>query len=76
MYQVVTKEDHSYSGLILKRSPEALLLKDADLNEIVIQTGQIVSIQPQQLSAMPEGIVQNMHPQDAADLIEFLSSLR
>ncbi len=76
LYQIETRDDHSYSGFILKRTGEELVLKDAELNEVRIPAAQLKSLVPQQLSAMPEGLLQSLTPQDAADLLEFLSSLR
>ena len=76
VYQVETKQDQYYSGFVLKRTPGSLLIKDADLKESLVLSDDIKSVQPLQLSAMPEGLLQNMGPQDAADLIEFLSSLQ
>ena len=52
------------------------MLKNADLEKINVPTTQIKRMQPLQLSAMPEGILQNMTAQDAADLLAFLSSLK
>jgi putative heme-binding domain-containing protein len=74
-YQVEAKNG-SYNGLILKRTAEELLLKDSDLNVHRFPTGEVKSVQAQQLSAMPEGLLQSMTAQDAADLIEYLSSQR
>jgi putative heme-binding domain-containing protein len=75
-YQVETKQEASYSGFLLKRTSEEILLKDATLAEVRIPTGQIKSLEAQQLSAMPEGLLQALSAQDAADLLEYLSSLK
>jgi putative heme-binding domain-containing protein len=75
-YQVETADEGGYSGFIVKRTADELLLKDANLNEVHIPMAHVKSSQPQQLSAMPEGLLQSMSAQDAADLIAFLSSLR
>jgi putative heme-binding domain-containing protein len=75
-YQVETKHDLSYTGFVLHRSSEEILLKDSNLNVVKIPTAEIRQLQTQQLSAMPEGLLQNMTPQEAADLIAFLSQQR
>jgi putative heme-binding domain-containing protein len=75
-YAVETKEDVTYTGFLLKRTPAELLLKDANLNQTRISATAVKKVQPLQLSAMPEGLLQNLSAQDAADLLEFLSSLR
>jgi hypothetical protein len=45
-------------------------VKDADLALIRVPTAEIKHIDRRQLSVMPEGLLQSMTQQDAADLIE------
>jgi putative heme-binding domain-containing protein len=75
-YQVETSDGGSYAGFLVKRSSEELVLKDSTLNQIRIPAGRVKAVQAQQLSAMPEGLLQSITAQDAADLIAFLVSLR
>jgi putative heme-binding domain-containing protein len=75
-YQVQMKDNESYAGLILKRSADELLLKDGNLREVRIPMADVKSVQAQQLSTMPEGLLQSLTAQDAADLVAFLSSLK
>jgi putative heme-binding domain-containing protein len=66
VYQVETRSDELYSGFLLKRTPDFVLLKDPDLREHTVSAADIKSVQPQQLSAMPEGLLQNVTAQAAA----------
>jgi putative heme-binding domain-containing protein len=75
-YEIETKDGASLSGFVLTRTADEIVLKNADLEKINVPTTQIKRMQPLQLSAMPEGILQNMTAQDAADLLAFLSSLK
>ena len=55
---------------------EQIILKDANAQEIRLKASRVKSLKPQPISAMPEALLQNMTAQGAADLLEFLSSLR
>lgn len=76
LWQVETKDDLSYSGFLVERTAEELVLKDATLQQIRIRSPAVLSAKRSNLSVMPEGLLQNMTAQEAADLLEFLSSLR
>jgi putative heme-binding domain-containing protein len=75
-YQVETKDDLSYSGFLVSRTSNELSLKTADLSLIRLPAAQVKTVQPSKISAMPEGLLQSLTAQNAADLLEFLSSLR
>jgi putative heme-binding domain-containing protein len=73
---VETNDDELYSGFITERNPGNLKIKIAADNVVKIATDSITVESTQSLSLMPEGLLDNMTAQDAADLIEFLSVLR
>jgi putative heme-binding domain-containing protein len=75
-FTVETKDDFSYTGFLVKKSAEEIVLKDAETKEIHVPAGQEKLLQPQKLSAMPELLLQNSTAQEAADLLDYLSSLR
>ena len=75
-YQLEAKNDQNYSGLLVRRSPEEVVLKDANLNETHVKLGDVKTMETSKVSAMPEGLLQALTAQEAADLIEFLSTLR
>jgi hypothetical protein len=62
--------------LITRRTPTELTLKTTDAQEVHILTQTVKSVRPQQLSAMPEGLLQALRAEQAADLLSFLQSLR
>jgi putative heme-binding domain-containing protein len=63
------------SGIVVSRSDAELVLRDAD-KETRLKTSQIQGQVPQQKSLMPEGVLQHLTAQEAADLVSFLESLR
>ena len=75
-YSIETKDDLSYSGLILNRTAQEIVLKDANAKEIRLRADEVKSVQAQSLSVMPELLLQALTAQNVADLLEYLSSLR
>lgn len=75
-YLVETKSGMIHNGLLQERSETEVVLKDAQRKEIRIPASEIESIVSQQKSLMPELLLKDMTPQQAADLIAYLSSLK
>ncbi len=75
-YSVDTTTDLSYSGLLMRENVDEVVIKDPSLKETRIKRGEIAKMQVSKISAMPEGLLQNLTSQEAADLLDFLSSLR
>ena len=66
----------NYSGFILRKTADEVVMKDSNLNEVHVKLDDVRTMQPSKTSAMPEGLLQNLTAQEAADLLEFLGSLR
>ncbi|MBI3858316.1 MAG: PQQ-dependent sugar dehydrogenase [Planctomycetes bacterium] len=75
-YIVQTDQGAVYSGLLLEKSAEAVVLKDAQKNVIRLKAAAVTQMAAQKTSIMPEFLLQSLTASEAADLIEFLSSLR
>jgi len=75
-YSVETKDDLLYSGFLLSRTPTEIQIKDANAQIIKLAAQDISKVQEQKLSAMPELLLQSLTAQEAADLVEFLYSLK
>ncbi len=73
---VDTKSETSYTGLLVRETEAEVVLKDSNLNQIHIRRGDIVRLQASKISAMPEGLLQNLTAAQAADLVAFLGALR
>ena len=75
-YLVETKDDMSHTGFLISKSVEGVLLKEAGAGDVRLPAADIKHIEAQRLSLMPEGLLQGMTAQEAADLVEYLQSLR
>ena len=75
-YQIETQDEFSYSGFILSKNQDEVVLKDANAKEVRIPAREIRLMQTQTVSAMPELLLQEMTAQSVANLLEYLSSLR
>jgi len=72
---VETKDDAVHSGFLLSKSASEVVLKETT-GEIRLPLNVIRHLEAQRLSIMPEGLLQGMTAQEAADLLEYLASLR
>lgn len=75
-YVAETNDDETYSGLLVRQTAEEVVLKDAQAREIHLRKTALRSLQPQQLSAMPEGLLANLTAPAVADLLHYLSTLK
>ena len=75
-YQVEAKNDLSLAGFIVRKTADEIVLKDPNLNEVHVRLEDVKTMQPSKISAMPEGLLQNLTAEEAADLLEFLGTLR
>jgi putative heme-binding domain-containing protein len=75
-YVVRTDQDAVYSGLLIEKTAEVVVLKDAQKNQIRLRAASVKQMIAQKTSIMPEQLLQSLTASEAADLLEFLSSLR
>jgi len=75
-YAAEMKDGETFTGLLLQRSADEVVLKDANAQQIRLRADRVKTLQPQKLSAMPEGLLQNLTASAVADLLEFLGSLQ
>lgn len=71
-YSVETRDDESYLGLVANQTASSLTLHLPYGKEIVLPRTDIVKMQSQGQSIMPEGLEAGLTPQDLADLLEFI----
>lgn len=72
---VQTKDDEIYNGILVSKSEKEIVIRDA-AKEMRIPVDRIRRTVPQAKSLMPEFLIQSLTPQEAADLLDFLKSLR
>lgn len=64
-----------YVGLLLENGPQSALLVDAQNQTVRVPKSEIVALEPQTKSLMPELVLRDVSAQDAADLLAYLASL-
>ena len=75
-YLVETADGQVHTGLLVERTERELVLRDGQNKLIRIPTAEAELVAPQQKSLMPELLLREMTAQEAADLLEFLGTLK
>jgi putative heme-binding domain-containing protein len=73
-YVCRTKKGQDYSGILVEQTAERVVLRDAQKHDAAIPADDVARLVPQPVSAMPEGLLGSLTPQQAADLLEFLAA--
>jgi putative heme-binding domain-containing protein len=71
-YNVKTKDEKTYTGIVVKRDEKQLILRDAENKEVKLAGEDVESVRPSRLSLMPDGQMSGLTVQEAADLLEYL----
>lgn len=69
---VTLKDGSEFTGFVVRRGAEELVLRDETLKEHRWKTGDIAEIRESALSAMPEGLLAPLTAAEVADMIEYL----
>lgn len=75
-YLVQTADGRSFTGLVVKRSEKEVVLRDAQNKEIILTAKNVEELHPSRVSLMPQGQLAGLTAREAADLLEYISSLR
>ena len=75
-YLVETKDGQDVLGILAADTPASITVRQAYGKETVIQRANIKRMTSQGKSLMPDGLEAGMSPQDAADLIAFIESVK
>ena len=73
---VATADGRVLSGLVKSDNAEGLEIQDAEGKKVTIPKADIEDRKASELSLMPNGIVEGITPQDFADLIAYLETLK
>lgn len=74
--QVTLKDDRELTGFIVRREPASWVLRDETLVEHKLPVADIKESRESALSAMPDGLLSTLTAQEAADLLDYLVSLK
>jgi len=75
-YAVFTTGGKVITGLLAEKTDEAIVIKTAERKLIRIPTAEIDEFQKSSKSLMPDRILSDLTAQEAADLLEYICSLR
>lgn len=75
-YLMETSEGQVHSGLLVKRTGEEVVLKDAAGKLISVPASEVEQLVPQQKSIMPELLLRDLTAEQVADLLAFLNQLK
>ena len=75
-YVLETVNGKVYSGLIIERHADQIVLQNVKREVFHIATDDVETLVPLDKSLMPERLLSDMTAQEAADLLEYLSTLR
>ncbi|MBO12006.1 MAG: hypothetical protein CMJ68_14725 [Planctomycetaceae bacterium] len=75
-YVVETTAGKVFTGLLVKKTDSAIVLRDAKNTQTTIPAGEVEEIITQQKSMMPELLLKDMTAKQVADLLAFLSTLK
>ncbi len=75
-YLLVTTSGKPHIGVIVEKNDDVVVLKDAGKQIVSVPSAEVESLEKQTRSLMPERLLSDMTAQEAADLLEYLSSLK
>ncbi len=75
-YVLETADGRVLSGLLVEQNEQEVILRTAQNQQVRVSAAEVELLAPQQKSLMPELLLRDLTPQQAADLLAFLASLR
>ncbi len=76
LWLVETKSGLVLSGLLVSKDEQAIVLRDAQNKEHRVAAAEVEGLYPQRKSFMPELLLRDFTPQQVADLLAYLSTLK
>jgi putative heme-binding domain-containing protein len=76
LHQIETHEGLQYSGFVVSRDARSLRLQTEGSGVVTVPLDRLASDTVSPVSAMPEGLLDALTPQEAADLLSYLSGLK
>ncbi len=75
-YNVVTESGKIYTGIIASETANSITLRRSEAKEDVILRSTVEELTSTGVSLMPEGLEKELSPQDIADVIAFVKSIK
>jgi putative heme-binding domain-containing protein len=73
---VQTSVGRTFTGVIVAKTASEMVIRDAQDKETRLKIDEIELTTAQPQSMMPDGLLRDLTPQQAADLLDYMSSLR
>ena len=71
-----TVEGQLHTGVLVDKNDKEVVLRDVQDKEIRLPAGKVTGLLSQKKSLMPEQLLRDLTAQQAADLLEYLGSLK
>jgi putative heme-binding domain-containing protein len=75
-YTVETEDGKLHTGLLASKTDREVVLREVGDKETRIPAAKVASMAPQKTSIMPEQLLRDLTAEQAADLVDFLASLK
>lgn len=75
VWQVITRDGNSYSGLLIYESPEGTLLQTTPEETLRIAGDNLETLRRSGKSLMPQGLLRGVSDQEIADLLAYLKQI-
>jgi putative heme-binding domain-containing protein len=75
-YLLETTDGRAFTGVLASKDAREVVLRDAEAKEIRIAVARVAALIPQKKSLMPEQLLRDLTAEQAADVLEFLASLK
>ena len=75
-YLAETTDGKVHTGLLAEKNAQEVVLKNVGDKEIRIPANKVERLVPQHKSLMPELLLRDLSAEQAADLLEYLSTLK
>jgi putative heme-binding domain-containing protein len=73
-HTVETRDGRSLAGFLVEQTPQSIVLRGLDNQNVVLARSEITELNPAGLSLMPEGLLDGWKPQQVRDLFAYLRS--
>lgn len=75
-YVLETDGGQLHAGFLIEKNEQEIVLRDAENRLVRVPAHQATALEPQSKSVMPELVLRDVTPQDAADLLAYLTTLK
>lgn len=75
-YNITTQDGQTYFGTIARETPESIYVNQVAGSQMIVPRDRIQKMEPSPLSLMPAGLDRLLTPQELADLVAYMETLK